>query len=479
MAVAEAEFGSAAEGKGKKKLFLFGGIAAGLVLLLVLGFVIATRGGTPPSSTSSTVATEGTTTAEKKDANPEEAKAAREATARTELAKLRARLVDDPEKVLSLQRDLAFLGDSFSFSPAIAGEFTALVKDTDKKFLELGKKVFDTTEAEYKKYFEQDKLEAAAALWGTMPDIVRWNLDLKTKWLNARDKARKDGNAWAIWRRLLEQVDKYISQDDPEIAIAILEVEDNLPKDCETEFPFIWERRKERLNGLHSGLDEERRRIQKERDDAAAALAEVKRIEEEQERERLFAERLANTPPQPLISVEGGDLENWTVRTGISNPDNPFDVKIPWSIQKTDNEPTLVGEGQEQEIQIGMNGNRWMDWVLECDVLVSTGTLHLKTRTVIAGNIFHTQIQKDAGKSFDLSDGEYGSWKHVRVVVRGKKVAFYEGSSETPKEEIETSHQEGGFIFALDPKGKAQIRKAQFQLVYDKKSKKDEDEGEE
>jgi hypothetical protein len=322
-------------------------------------------------------------------------------------------------------------------------------------------------------------VEAAAALWGTMPDIVRWNRDLKRKWENERDRARKIGYAWAIWRRLLEQVDKYIGQDDPEIAIAILEVEDNLPKDCETEFPFIWERRKERLNGLNSGLEEERRRIQKEKEDAAAALAEAKQIEEEQERERLFSERLANTPPQPLISVEGGDLENWTLRTTIANPDNPLDVKIPWSIQKIDNEPTLVGEGQEQEIQIGMNGNRWMDWVLECDVMVPTGTLHLKTRTKIAGQVFRTVITKEASKSFDLPEAEYGSWKHIRIVVRGKKISFYEGSSETPKEEIETKHQEGGFVFALDPKGKAQIRNAQFQLIYDSKSKRDEDEVEE
>jgi hypothetical protein len=312
-----------------------------------------------------------------------------------------------------------------------------------------------------------------------MPDIVRRNGDLKSKWESQRDKAKKDGYAWAIWRRLLEQAEKYIGQGDPEIAIAILEVEDNLPKDCETEFPFIWKKRKERLDGLRSNLEEELRRIQKEKEDAALAAAEAKRIEEEQDRERMFAERLTNTPPQPLISAEGGDLENWTVRTGIPNPENPLDVKIPWSIQKIDNEPALVGEGQEQAIQIGINGNRWMDWVLECDVMVPSGTLHLKTRTKIAGSVFRTVITKEASKSFDLAEADYGSWKHIRVVVRGKKVFFYEGSSETPKEEIETEHQEGGFIFALDPKGKAQIRNAQLRLVYDKKSKKEEDEIEE
>jgi hypothetical protein len=214
----------------------------------------------------------------------------------------------------------------------------------------------------------------------------------------------------------------------------------------------------------------------RDREDARRkAEQEARLLREEQERAQRWTERLASTPWVPLIAHDGGDLENWSIRSWVGK--DIKSAKVAWTVQVVDGQPTITAGGHDEEVELGMNGNRWQDWILEFDVKVDEGDLKLKARTKVSGSVFQPRVEEGVDP-ITLSSSDYKSWKRVRLEVRGKKIAFFEGG-DSPKVELEPTLKEGGFLLALDKGSSASIRNVQLKLVYTTKQPRDEEEEEE
>ena len=160
------------------------------------------------------------------------------------------------------------------------------------------------------------------------------------------------------------------------------------------------------------------------------------------------------------------------------NGEDLASAKVAWSIQTVDGQPALTASGQDEEVEIGMNGNHWKDWILEFDVRLESGSLTLRTRTLVEGQVFRTQITNDgASPSYEMAAAQFGSWKHVRVEARGGKVTFA-AAGEAPKA-VETEERVGGFLFTLEKGGSVKIRDARLKVVLFETRRGKEDEGDE
>jgi len=471
----EEESPQAAIARQRKKVFLFGGISSGAAVLILIVFILARGGNGPAPGTSSPE------NPEKNSQNtisgglsPDQEARSRllDIEARKKLEEFRDRLSEDPDDLLSLESELGV----YSPTESTRGEFSDLWTEVAKRLKLAKKNIFSDTFKKSQEYQGQENFPAASELWKKIPAIIRGDRELVTRWREEEKKAEDYGSAWALWSNVEKKVAKYLRQDDYEISIAILECEENLPINCEILFPLIWKKREERLLGLRENLEAERDRVMAEIIAKEKREEEAQRLEEERRREELWAERLLTTSWIPLISQYGDDLENWTVRSIIWNPRDPFSSKVPWKIVKIDGQPVITAEKQEQDIEIGMNGNRWLDWVLEFDIKVDSGAVRLRSRTIIAGGVYHTIVRdgQEAPKIHEFPAARYGSWTRMRLEVRGRKVILLEG--EDKKMEVRTEHQRGGFIFVFTKGSVAMIRNAQLKLVFDMDNPPEEEE---
>ncbi len=459
----------------RKRVLIFGGIGAGVaVLALILSIIF--KGDTTTTELTSTSSVPGVTDHQGIPALPQSPTSQELKMRVLELEKKRALeefrkgLSDDPEDLLSLKADL----EAFVPIQGIQREYVNLLKETEKRLREAEERFFQNTLKENKEYQEKENFQAAAVLWEMLPEIISQNPNLRRRWMEEREKAARYGEAWALWTKINNKVAKYLHQKDLEIAIAILECQENYPKGFHLRYPLIWKKREERLDGLRTNYQEELAKIDRENLEKAFAQAEARRLQAEKEREERWAERLLTTPWVPLISEDGNDLENWTVRSIIWNPKDIFNSKVPWTIQMVDGKPAITAPKQDQDIEIGMNGNRWLDWVLEFDIKVETGILRLRTRTMIAGAVFRTRVTQES-QSYEFPAEDYGSWTRLRLEIRGSKVILLRGGEVLMEAKTSSAHQEGGFIFVLTANSLAMIRDVQLKLVHDTRRPRDEE----
>jgi len=452
----------------RKKIYLFGGIAAAVVIIAIV-LTIALKGGSNPAIPQAPPV-ESQASLDAKKAVVEKA-AALEAQRRDEFQKLRERLTDDADGLLALQADLG----RFVPQESLRQDYQALVEDTDKRLAAAAAKLYGDAHKKDEEYQKAENFEAAAALWQTKPEAVRRS-ELGRKWDEDRERSKRAGLVWALWTSITKQANKYLGQGDSDIAIAILEYEESLPRDCERTFPLIWEKRRARLDGLKTDLARVQIELEKDQRKAREQAEEARKIREEQERAARWAIELEKTPWAPLISQDGDDLENWTVRTLIPNREKLSDSKVAWTMGQESKVPVLSASGFDDAVEIGMNGNRWLGWVLEFDVKVESEALHLKTRTIIFGQVFGARVNDQFSPVvFDFPSDSHGSWKRIRIEARGKKVYLFEGGDK-PVKVLDTGHEDGGFIFELDKNGSAKLRDVQLKLVYDKKRPPKEEE---
>jgi hypothetical protein len=465
-----------------RKLYLIAGIigAAGLLGGLAIYFKSASRG-------SGAVSPAGLEQPAPKP--PEAARAEAEVQARLKeaelagrrtLEKFRERLSPVAEELLDLRASL----EAQAVLPGLEGPYRDLLREVDQRIQAVAQAALDAAQKRSESFQKEEKFEAAYEFWKQMPEVVKKS-EIRPRWIQEENQAARYARAWALWTKIDEKADRYLGQEDLEISLAILECADNYPDHCKENFPLIWEKREKRIERLRvSGESELLARVQRDRE-RRVAEEEARRLREERERQERWAARLVEAKWEPLLSREGGDLENWSVRSLVGR--SLEDLKMPWTVQTVGGQPVLVGENSQndEEVQVGMNGNRWLDWVLEFEVQVEAGTLKLKTRTVIHGDSHRPAIAHQAPKDFELKPESYGSWKRLRVEAQGRKVTCFEvtgsagdgpeGEGKVKRFEVETpDHQEGGFIFVLSEKGVARLRDVRRKLVFDQKHPRDD-----
>jgi hypothetical protein len=472
----EPEEGEAPRPAARKRALILGAMGAGTAALLILTGVLWISSGPPDA-----VAPRPPVPVP--DVNAELAKAAEETRRKAlldeetrRLAKFRESLSDDPEKLFSLRSGLeVYLPPS-----NLVAEYRQLLGDVERRLVTAADRAFQEVLKRSDEYQKQEKFTAAGELWKSMPEVVR-RTELRSKWKEEEGKAERYARAWALWTKLDAKADKYLGQDDTEISVAILSSAENYPPGCNRLYPLIWKKREDRIRNIQLNAESERLA-------RAERAAEREREEEEKERVRLegvrrqrWAALVQEAPWVPLISHDGSDLENWTHRSWVGT--SLEDVRIPWSVQLADGKAVILGNNptDQRDIEIGMNGNRWIDWVLEFEVKVEAGTLTLKTRTVLRGEgTYNTRVVEDgeSPKDFEFPAQAYGSWKKVRIEAQGKKVTWIVGGEKKLEEET-SGRQNGGFVFVLKPRSAARIQDVRLKLIFDEKREKDESDSEE
>jgi len=395
------------------------------------------------------------------------------AAQRSRLEKLRAKLSDDPEGLLSLRSEI----EGAVILPALEDEHQQFVGEVDRRIAAAADRVIADVQKKSEAYSKQENFVAAYELWKEMPEIVR-KCDRRARWVENEVRAARYSQAWSLWTKLDKKADEYLGpKDAAEIAIAILECQDNYPKDCETLFPFIWEKRTARVQTLKNSAATARAEIQK-REVERRKQEELARLERlDRERQARWAVALEKTAWMPLISREGGDLENWAICTVHFDLDNP---KFYWTIQNLGGTPTVIGDNSEGGgvIRLGINGNKWMDWVLEFDVLVEKGSVDLLTRATLAGSGFGDPQVNNHAKELKFAAENDGTWKHVRIEASGNKVKRIEGEKEIESVTTEGRAGEyGGFVFIVDPQSSVKLKEMKVKLIFSDKRKKGEDSG--
>ncbi len=468
------EFGAPAPALSRKLKIIAGIGAAAVVALTGLFFAFYNRGDEPAPAAAAPVvqATPAVATSGAAEALKQAEDAAR-AAQRSRMEKLRTKLSDDPDKLLLLREDV----EGFVILEAYADDHRQFVAEVDRRIAAAADRVLAEVQKKSDGYSNRENFVAASELWKDIPEIVRRS-DRRPRWVESEVRTARYAQAWSLWTKVDKKADEYLGpKDATEIAIAILECQENYPKDCETLYPLIWQKRTERIQKLRNNAEVDRHERHK-RESERRKQEEVARHERlDRERRALWAASVEKTPWMPLISRDGGDLENWSVRTSHPDFDNP---KSFWIIQNIDGSPTIVGDnsGNKGVIKLGMNGNKWMDWLLEFDVLVEAGTLNLRTRTKLSGRGMGGAYVANEPKEFKFPAERYRSWKRVRIEASGNKVKWFEGENELDSAVTdEADDQYGGFVFEADPEATVKLREVKIKLIFSDKRKRGEDSG--
>jgi hypothetical protein len=388
---------------------------------------------------------------------------------------------DDPEKLLDQLKN------------------PATKKAADAKATRYAKDVLEKVRARALALRKERKFDEAAKAWdreswgertkeyAILQEILRAIGDetIFKSWEKEREDAKALADSWSEWKRVER---KCSEPEDDEIDGTIAKL-----KALTLDIPEAAQER----DALVRNLEARKGGVEKK-------TAEIKLVS----KERLVFQ-LESKAFEPILSPS--NREN-LVQTMVIEAAERF--RFPWRVTKAEN-PSVKGKAKDkargkdadqagsilgadngegkEPIEIGMNGNLWSCYDLEFSIRATAGKVVLRTRTefdridpnsligsrklpvslLSAGGIPGVRASGNKDTTYEFKGEGAGAWQEVRLRVLGSGVNCTVGGKEL-KPERTGDDENGGFLFVLEPGGKAEIREPRIRCVVDPRFRRSE-----
>lgn len=387
---------------------------------------------------------------------------------RERLEKLRNRLADDPDSLLTVADQIEITLRDSRMEAGVKAEYRSFYEQLESQKKVRAHQLLEDARKRSTALLQEGKYLLAHDVFRERPAVVLEVQEINQEWVLAEQQAENYAKKGKYWAMIVEKVHEWIKREEPEVALAILD-ENIKASEYRGEFEIIWKEREELYAEIQQSAGQKIASIiELERKQVEEALALLRRQREEERRERWkFA--LEAVPWWPVISVSR-DLENWLHgpminQDKIGQPGVKHEV---WEIEIVDGLPVLKADTADlqQEATIAQNGNRWQDWALEFEIRVTRGKARLEARARMGAGGW---VLGKAERDIEFEAGKHSDWTRVRLYVHGEQVRRFEFQDGEPVEVESIPHveeqQTGGFRFVLDPDSACQIRDARVKLV--------------
>ncbi len=270
---------------------------------------------------------------------------------------------------------------------------------------------------------------------------------------NERKELKLLAEAYQRLRELELKAAKYAEYED--IAIAILQA---FPEKFEEDAIPVWTLKEETMARIRSdGL-----KMWLEGVAASESAREAAEVAAREEEERQRRERWANLKDSVSWFPHLGkyNLYNWVASSDARRQDPQ------WKLALRDEGPVLKGNNSGgSDMWIGPYTNHWRDYVLEFEMKLSEGALHLSPRTVVQQG-----FPSDESTRMEFSEDtgiRKGRWTKVTLEVNGESVVakIDGGAPVTLDPETNRILRGGGFLFFVADGTRVELRGIQSKLI--------------
>ncbi|MEM7166351.1 MAG: hypothetical protein AAF581_12865 [Planctomycetota bacterium] len=326
---------------------------------------------------------------------------------------------------------------------------------------------FDGLQADVRRYVEAGDFDTAESLFDELPDVFdkhRTNAQTEV-YVSLRNQARVDKTAGSSLEDLAAKANRYLKDDRPKIAIAII---DQFNTKYEDDAPDVWthfqKKRKSIQNGVLVATQGRETRNEKER---IAWLAEERR-KEKAARLRKWTELKASIKPANQLGKY--NLYNWILSTDMAWPVVSGQVEAVWRLLVQNNEAVLsIDNTTGGSRYTGFFTNHWKDYVVEFEMRLTKGTLQLSPRTKSSGGRGGAQ-SIEPSEWIDLESNEYGAdWVKITLEVFQEEVTLTRGDTKEKKTfkggDGFRLRETGGIVFQAPNDSAWDIRRVKTRLV--------------